>query len=182
MTRLPLWTAAAALSLTLGACSHHRHHGKAPAVKAAVCHLAPASGSKVKATVTFTQQDGYVLVVAEASGLTPGGEHGFHIHEFGDCGKADGTSAGGHFNPLGHAHGAPDAAVRHVGDLGNLKADANGRARLEWKDTLIRLNGPTSIMGRSMIIHAKADDLKTQPTGDAGGRWACGVIGAVAGN
>jgi superoxide dismutase, Cu-Zn family len=69
-----------------------------------------------------------------------------------------------------------------VGDLGNLKADANGRARLEWKDTLIRLNGPTSIMGRSMIIHAKADDLKTQPTGDAGGRWACGVIGAVAGN
>lgn len=171
----------AALAFALGACAHAPRHAQAPAVTAAVCHLQPASGSQVQATVTFTRQDGHVLVVAEASGLTPGGLHGFHIHEYGDCSKPDATSAGGHFNPLGHAHGAPEGSPRHVGDLGNLRADAQGRARLEWKDPLIRLDGPTSILGRSMIIHAKADDLKTQPTGDAGGRWACGVIGAVAG-
>ncbi len=129
-------------------------------------------------TVTFTKTDDAVQVVADVTGLTPG-EHGFHIHEFGDCSATDATSAGGHFNPTHKPHGAPDAAERHVGDLGNLEADASGKAHLEWKDKVMKLTGEDSIVGHAMIVHQKADDLKTQPTGNAGGRVACGVIGVA---
>ena len=145
-------------------------------VKKAIAVLHPASGSQVMGTVTFTKTDDAVQVVADVTGLTPG-QHGFHIHEFGDCSATDATSAGGHFNPTHKPHGAPDAAERHVGDLGNLEADASGKAHLEWKDKVMKLTGEDSIVGHAMIVHQKADDLKTQPTGNAGGRVACGVIG-----
>lgn len=168
------------LLLVLGACAHkHPMHSKAPAVKAAVANLAPTAKNKVTGTVRFTQMEGYVLVKAELKGLTPG-KHGFHIHEFGDCSAADGTSAGGHFNPAAQGHGAPEGQVRHTGDLGNLLADAKGNASLEWQDKQIRFHGPQSILGRAVIVHEKEDDLTTQPTGNAGARQACGVIGAVA--
>ncbi len=147
-------------------------------VKKAIAVLHPASGSQVMGTVTFTKTDDAVQVVADVTGLTPG-EHGFHIHEFGDCSATDATSAGGHFNPTHKPHGAPDAAERHVGDLGNLEADASGKAHLEWKDKVMKLTGEDSIVGHAMIVHQKADDLKTQPTGNAGGRVACGVIGVA---
>ncbi len=147
-------------------------------VKKAIAVLHPASGSQVMGTVTFTKTDDAVQVVADVTGLTPG-QHGFHIHEFGDCSATDATSAGGHFNPTHKPHGAPDAAERHVGDLGNLEADASGKAHLEWKDKVMKLTGEDSIVGHAMIVHQKADDLKTQPTGNAGGRVACGVIGVA---
>ena len=151
---------------------------QAASIKTAVAVLIPTVGNGVTGVVRFTQVEGGVRVVAEVAGLKPG-THGFHIHEFGDISAADGLSAGGHFNP-GHAkHGAPDAAERHEGDLGNLKADDNGRATLDYVDAVITLSGPTSIIGRGVIVHADADDLKSQPVGNAGKRVAAGVIGVA---
>lgn len=142
----------------------------------AIAVLHPTQGSNVGGTVTFTSSGDQVKVVADITGLTPG-KHGFHIHEFGDCSDPKAASAGGHFNPGKHQHGAPDAADRHAGDLGNIEADATGKAHLELTDKVMKLSGDDSIVGRAVIVHEKADDLKTQPTGDAGGRLACGVIG-----
>jgi len=144
----------------------------------AVAVLESASNSKVTGTVTFTKSGDAVKVVADISGLTPG-KHGFHIHEFGDCSAPDAASAGSHFNPTKHQHGAPDATDRHAGDLGNIEADASGKAHLELTDDMMKLSGSDSIIGHAVIVHEKADDLKTQPTGDAGGRLACGVIGVA---
>ncbi len=138
--------------------------------------LHPTQGSNVMGTVTFTVEGDSVHVVADLTGLTPG-KHGFHIHEFGDCSDPKAASAGGHFNPANHQHGAPDTTDRHAGDLGNVEADANGKAHLDVTDKVMKLSGADSIVGHAVIVHEKADDLKTQPTGDAGGRMACGVIG-----
>jgi superoxide dismutase, Cu-Zn family len=142
----------------------------------AIAVLHSASGSNVSGTVTFTASGDNVKVVADISGLTPG-KHGFHIHEFGDCSDPKAASAGAHFNPAHKQHGAPDSGDRHAGDLGNIEADASGKAHVEMTDSVMKLNGADSIIGHAVIVHEKADDLKTQPTGDAGGRVACGVIG-----
>ena len=108
-----------------------------------------------------------------------GGLHGFHVHEFGDCSSPDAMSTGGHFNPTGMPHAAPTAGKRHVGDLGNIEANADGVATLDIIDPAMTFAGPTSIIGRGLIVHAKADDLKSQPAGAAGDRVACGVIGVA---
>jgi Cu-Zn family superoxide dismutase len=147
-------------------------------VKKAIAVLHPASGSQVMGTVTFTKTDDGVQVVADVTGLTPG-KHGFHIHEFGDCSAPDATSAGGHFNPTNDPHAGHDAAKRHEGDLGNIEADSSGKAHLELTDKMMTISGDKSIIGRGLIVHEKADDLTTQPTGNAGGRVACGVIGVA---
>jgi len=142
----------------------------------AVCMIHPLGGSAVNGTVTFTQQPDGVHIHAELTGLTPG-EHGFHVHQYGDCTSVDGKCAGGHFNPTGAPHGGPDSAQRHVGDLGNITADASGKAVYDRVDKMIALSGPNSIIGRGIIVHAGRDDLKSQPSGDAGARVGCGVIG-----
>ena len=164
-----------------GACSDMKEQQKTgmseqPQIQKAVAMIYPTEGNDVQGMVTFTKVNSGILVMADISGLTPG-KHGFHIHEYGDCSLADGTSAGGHFNPLNMPHGAPTDVKRHLGDLGNLTADDTGKAHYEWTDPLIKLNGPNSIVGRALIIHQGEDDLKTQPTGNAGARVACGVIG-----
>ncbi len=153
-------------------------HSETPEVTKAVAVVNPTEGSKVHGVVTFTQAGANVKVEARIEGLTPG-KHGFHIHEWGDCSSKDGAAAGGHFNPAGAQHGAPDAAQRHAGDMGNIEADQSGVARLEYNDPMIKLNGHGSIIGRGLIVHANPDDLKSQPTGNAGGRLACGVIGVA---
>jgi superoxide dismutase, Cu-Zn family len=139
--------------------------------------LYPASGSQVRGTVTFQRVEGGTRVEATFSGLTPG-EHGFHIHEKGDCSAPDASSAGGHFNPMNMPHGGPDSHSRHVGDFGNLTANSTGHAYYSRTFDNLTFSGAASIVGKGIIVHAKADDLKTQPTGDAGGRVACGVIEA----
>jgi len=144
---------------------------------AATARLAPTAGSQVHGTVTFRQEGDKVRVHAEISGLTPG-EHGFHVHEVGDCSDPEGKSAGGHFNPDGLDHGGPHDAIRHVGDLGNLLADESGTAVLDTEDALVALDGASSVIGRSVIVHADPDDMTSQPTGAAGARVACGVIEA----
>jgi len=142
----------------------------------AVAVVFPAKDKTVKGTITFVQTEKGVKVVAHLEGLAPG-KHGFHVHEFGDCSAPDFMSAGGHFNPTQMSHGAPTDEARHSGDLGNLVADDKGMATLEWVDPMMQLSGPNSIIGRAVIVHTKEDDLKTQPTGNAGAREGCGVIG-----
>jgi superoxide dismutase, Cu-Zn family len=142
----------------------------------AIAVLHPTKDSKVEGTVTFTKTGDEMKVVADVTGLTPG-KHGFHIHEFGDCSSPDGMAAGGHFNPTKAPHAGHDTTPRHAGDLGNIEADASGKAHLELTDTVMTMSGENSIIGRGLIVHEKVDDLKTQPTGNAGGRVACGVIG-----
>jgi superoxide dismutase, Cu-Zn family len=145
----------------------------------AMVKLAPTANQTARGEVTFTAEPGGgVKVVGTFSGLVYG-EHGFHVHEKGDCSAPDATSAGGHFNPTGKPHAAREAAARHTGDLGNLKADPYGLARVEFVDTTLSLSGPESIIGKAVIVHEKADDFTTQPTGNAGGRQACGVIEAA---
>jgi Cu-Zn family superoxide dismutase len=150
----------------------------APEVNHAVAVLQPGADGKVKGTIHFHKRSGGVHVMGTISGLAAG-DHGFHIHEFGDCSAADFTSAGGHFNPTQEPHAAPDAAKRHEGDLGNIKAGADGTAKLDYTDNRLDFDGDDSVVGRGVIVHEKADDLKTQPTGNAGGRLACGVIGVA---
>jgi Cu-Zn family superoxide dismutase len=141
----------------------------------ATARIAPLGSNTVTGTITFTEVPGGVQVSANLQGLTSG-EHGIHIHEKGDCSSPDGKSAGEHFNPMSHQHGAPNNDNSHAGDLGNIKADDKGNAKLEFTSTTISLTGPNSITGKSVIIHKKADDLKTQPSGDSGDRIGCGVV------
>jgi superoxide dismutase, Cu-Zn family len=150
-----------------------------PSKPGATAQLQPTSGNKAAGTVSFSQRGDKLLVVAEVTGLTPG-EHGFHIHEKGDCSAPDGTSAGGHFNPSGQAHGNPDSSHHHLGDLPMLTADASGNAKLSVElDSITLAEGSGNIVGRAVIVHQKADDFQTQPTGNSGGRVACGVIAAA---
>ncbi|WP_246112785.1 superoxide dismutase family protein [Allorhodopirellula solitaria] len=145
--------------------------------QAAVCKLEPIGDSKVKGTIHFEQEGDKVTLTGEVSGLKPG-KHGFHVHEKGDLSdKETGKSAGGHFNPTGQKHGKPSDAERHVGDLGNVTANDDGVATLDITDTVISLNGEHSIIGKSLMIH-EGEDVFTQPTGDAGGRVAFGLIEA----
>jgi superoxide dismutase, Cu-Zn family len=145
----------------------------------AIAVLNPTQGNKAHGTVTFTKVSGGVRVVADIYDLTPG-EHGFHMHEKGDCSAPDGSSAGGHWNPAGMPHGGPQDVRRHAGDFGNLVADADGHASLKFVEPLLTFEGPSTIVGHSVVVHAKRDDMITQPTGDSGGRIACGVIEKLA--
>lgn len=145
----------------------------------ATAALQPTKDSKAIGEVTFEQQGDKVHVLANVQGLKPGAEHGFHIHEAGDCSAPDASSAKGHFNPAGKAHGNPAAAEHHAGDLPALKAAKNGRAKLDTTIGGVTLApGPTSIVGRAVVIHADPDDYTSQPAGNSGARIACGVIRA----
>ena len=146
----------------------------------AVAVLHPTAGNSVEGTVHFMAVSGGVNVKASLKGLAPG-NHGFHVHEYGDCTAPDGASAGGHFNPRGEPHGAPTDAHRHEGDLGNVTAASDGTATLEWTDRQMKLDGAEGVIGHAVIVHANPDDLKTQPSGNAGARVACGVIGVAKG-
>jgi superoxide dismutase, Cu-Zn family len=142
----------------------------------ATAHLQPTKGNKTFGEATFEQVGGKVRVTVFVQGLRPGQEHGMHIHEASDCsGDAMGTK--GHFNPFGKPHGHHGSANRHAGDLPALRANKAGRARVEAEVDIITVTpGPASIIGRALVVHADPDDYKTQPTGNAGARIACGVI------
>ena len=146
-----------------------------PDYSKAVATVHPIGDSGVNGVVHFDRVAGGVQVSAELSGLTTG-NHGFHIHQFGDCTAADGTSAGGHFNPLGKEHSAPTEDNRHMGDMGNITADADGNATINYMDNTINV---TMIIGRGVVVHAGEDDLTSQPSGAAGPREGCGVIGVA---
>lgn len=139
--------------------------------------LQPASDSGAGGTLEFRQDGEGVRVEGEVTGLAPG-EHGIHVHEFGDCSAPDGSSAGDHFAPRSSKHGAPDDAPgeHHAGDLGNIEAGDDGQADVAMVDDSLSLQGAESIVGRAIVVHADADDLESQPSGNSGDRVACGVI------
>ena len=143
----------------------------------ATAALQPTKGNKTFGEATFEQVGDKVRVVVFAQNLRPEREHGFHIHEAGDCSSGDGMSTKGHFNPHGKPHGHHASGERHAGDLPSLRAGKDGRAKLDVTMDIITLGaGPASILNRGLIIHADPDDYKTQPTGNAGARLACAVI------
>jgi superoxide dismutase, Cu-Zn family len=167
----PLLAALAALALT--GCQTMMDGESARAT----AQLQPTKGNKTFGEATFEQVGNKVRVVVNVQGLRPDSEHGFHIHEAGDCSSGDGMSTKGHFNPHGKPHGHHQSGERHAGDLPALKAGKDGRARLEMEMDIITVTpGPASIIGRGLIVHADPDDYKTQPTGNAGARLACAVI------
>lgn len=165
---------AAIAAATLTACASTQ-----PGGPKATAQLQPTKGSKAVGEATFEQMGDQVRVVASIQGLKPGQQHGFHVHEAGDCSSGDGMSTKGHFNPHNKAHGQAGAAERHAGDLPSLKSDAGGNATLHAEVDMITVaSGPSSVVGRGLIVHAQPDDFKTQPTGNAGARSACAVIRA----
>ena len=173
----------AGLMLTsLALADHHMEkEGDHSGPQKAICLLVPTAGSEVSGYVMFEETDGKVRVTGEVTGLTPNAKHGFHIHEFGDLrDMKEGKSLGGHFAHGGDKHGKPSdpAEERHTGDLGNIQADGEGVAKIDISDTVIDLHGVESILGRGVVVH-KGEDKFTQPTGDAGGRAAIGVIGVA---
>ena len=143
----------------------------------ATATLAPTTGNSTSGTVRFEQAGKNVLVAGEVRGLKPNAEHGFHVHEKGDCSSGDGMSTGGHFNPDGKPHGQHSQGMHHSGDLPSLKANANGVATFSFESSTITLgSGSADVLGKGLIVHRDPDDYKTQPTGNAGPRLACAVI------
>ena len=173
MKRLTLITLATLLVL---ACAHTNTGPMAMAT------LAPTTGQTAKGTVHFTDlKDGGTEVVVDLTNVPPG-VHGFHIHEGASCGN-DAKDAGGHFNPLNMPHAAPDATSHHAGDFGNVTADDKGEVHATFVTHSITVAaGTTSVIGHAVVLHANPDDLTTQPTGNAGGRIACGVATSMAGS
>lgn len=173
--------AASALLALLAGCQDDDRYAKesvsatANRTRTAVAHLDPTQGNRASGTVTFVQEEGGIRVIANITGLKPG-EHGFHIHEKGDCSAPDASSAGGHFNPTNDPHADHGAERRHVGDFGNITATSAGVAHKEFLDKKLSFDGPNSIVGKGVIVHADPDDLTSQPSGNAGARVACGVI------
>ena len=155
---------------------------EAPAAPASTANaeLKPTQGSDASGAITFAVVDGGIRATGEVRGLPPGTEHGFHVHEKGDCSAPDATSAGGHFNPATTDHGRVGHGAHHGGDSDNILANDQGVASV---DTLLQGvtlgdGAATDIVGKGVIVHADADDYVTQPTGNAGARLACGVIAA----
>lgn len=138
-----------------------------------VAVMIPTEGNNVRGLIMLQQDGDNVHVTGRVWGLQPG-LHGFHIHEYGDLRSADGTAAGDHFSPEGHPHGAPGSPPHHAGDLGNIEADQQGVATIDQTFDFFQVH---HVIGRALVVHAEADDLESQPSGDAGARVAVGVIG-----
>jgi Cu-Zn family superoxide dismutase len=149
-----------------------------PAARAAVVNLASASGSLVSGRLTVVPMGDGVHFNGEVGGLAPNSTHAIHIHETGDCSAADASSAGGHFNPTGAPHGRAGAGLHHAGDMNNIAANAEGVARVDAHVDGVMLGGNAAndIAGLAVVVHAAADDYRSQPAGNSGARVACGLI------
>jgi Cu-Zn family superoxide dismutase len=158
--------------LTIGGCATI-----SPPKPAASAMLEARSGSTVSGTATFTERREGLVMHLELTGLSPGSEHGLHVHDKGDCSAADAQSAGGHFNPDGVVHGHAGVGPHHAGDLGAVVADGAGHVSADLAlGELTLTSGPHAIVGRSLVVHRDRDDYVSQPAGNAGPRVACGVI------
>ena len=143
--------------------------------KAATAAMADGKGALL-GEIAFVETNAGVLLKVDLEGLPPG-PHAIHIHEKGACEAPDFKSAGGHFNPSGASHGYLDGKAHHAGDMPNIEVGADGKASLEILNPAVSLgDGESSAMGKAVVIHAGADDYRSQPSGDAGGRIACGVV------
>jgi len=146
--------------------------------KKLLLNFEPKSNSTVSGTATFVEKNSKVTFEAKISGLKPG-IHAIHIHEKSDCSAADGSSAGGHWNPTFKKHGKWAEGEYHKGDIGNFTADENGNGTItlttdQW---CIGCDDPTKdVTGKSLIVHKDKDDFVSQPTGNSGARIACSAI------
>jgi Cu-Zn family superoxide dismutase len=184
--RIAPLAAAAGIAFGIAACATTAPAPVTPAqvpgeMHDAVANLASASGSLVSGRIQLMSMGGGVHVAGDIGGLVPGSSHGFHIHEKGDCSAADGSSAGGHFNPSGSPHGRAGHGAHHAGDMDNIVADGEGVAHVNMHVSGVTLGdgGIDDIVGRALVVHGDADDYVSQPSGDAGARVACGVIALV---
>ena len=146
----------------------------------AVAEIKPTEGNDARGTVHLSSRNGAVQIAGTIRGLESGA-HGFHIHEVGDCGDPDASSAGDHFNPHDDPHGSPRDLenAHHVGDLGNLTANEQGEAQVDVEDNEMQLSGPESVVGKAIVVHADQDDFESQPSGNSGARVGCGEIVAM---
>jgi Cu-Zn family superoxide dismutase len=176
-TTLSALTFSAAAALALSGCASSAAApapAEGPRAKAAI---EARSDSTVTGTASFAELSTGGVKVHVHIEKAPPGTHGLHIHEKGDCSDPKAASAGGHFNPGGMPHSGPMDMKRHAGDLGNIEIKADGTGDLDITSDMLTVKpGPNSVVGRAVVFHEKADDLKTQPTGNAGGRFGCGVI------
>jgi Cu-Zn family superoxide dismutase len=150
-----------------------------PPMATAVANIGAASeGGTAAGSLTVTADGDTAHITGSITGLAPDSEHGFHVHDTGDCSNAAGGSAGTHLNPGNQPHGAPDGAAHHVGDLPNLKADATGTAPVDVRVAGMSVGSrdDRDIVGRALVVHESADDYATQPSGGSGTPIACGVI------
>jgi len=142
----------------------------------AVAIIYPTKGYRTSGLLRLKQGKFGLRITGRIRGLSRG-KHGFHIHEYGDCSGKSGKTAGGHYNPEAVSHAGPKSKKKHVGDMGNIEADARGLAEIDRLYTNAKLSGETSVIGRAIVVHLNEDDLVSQPTGAAGPRVGCGVIG-----
>ncbi|QDU81193.1 Superoxide dismutase [Cu-Zn] precursor [Polystyrenella longa] len=173
LTSLPIVFSLLFCNSNLQSEDHEAHSSSEKVPKKAVAVLFPTQGNDVTGVITLEQKEDGVLLKGKVINLTPG-KHGFHIHEYGDLRSKDGKSAGGHYSPEGHRHGSPDDKEHHAGDFGNIDANDEGTATIEVtaKDQKLHM-----LLGRAIVVHGGADDLKSQPSGNAGPRVSLGVIG-----
>ncbi len=188
MNRVVRTATLAALAAALAACGGQTAKPTAPApaagpkpvstAQSASVVLASASGSLVSGKLALRPMGDGVHLTGQVGGLSANAVHAIHIHEKGDCSAADATSAGGHFNPAGQPHGRVAHGAHHAGDMDNLSADAEGVANVDAHASGVTLGGGAlnDVAGRAVIVHAAPDDYKSQPTGNAGARVACGII------
>lgn len=148
-----------------------------PSAKQAIATIGPTSNSSVTGMAVFTQNGDQITLAIEIQNASPG-IHGVHIHENGDCSAPDGTSAGGHWNPTGVAHGKWGEGEFHLGDIGNITVGEDGTGSIELTTDLweIGTGSDVDVVGKGIIVHAGADDFTSQPSGAAGARIGCGVI------
>jgi len=168
-----LLTGLVAMILTASPAAADEHtHGVDNLPTYGIAVIKPTKGNKVRGVLRLMQTEDALRITGQIRNLEPG-EHGFHVHEYGDLRGTDGKATGGHFNPQGHDHGAPGASS-HAGDLGNITANDDGVAKVDitTKDTKLHF-----VLGRAFVVHGGKDDLQSQPSGAAGPRVGTGVIG-----
>lgn len=177
----PVALAAMILAMT---CTTTMSQAQTPAKKTppagASADLLPTQGNQAAGMLKLVADGDGVKIVGTIKGLEPNSEHGFHVHEKGDCSAPDASSAGGHFNPGAQMHGNPGDAnsPHHLGDVPSIRADAKGIAKVDVKVSAATLGTgqANDIVGKALVVHEKPDDYKTQPSGNSGSRIACGVI------
>lgn len=171
-------TALAAAALLIGCSSaDDAKHGTAGAAgKTVKVSLAPTQGRTAHGELTLASAGTGVRITGKVDGLTPGSEHGFHIHEKGDCSAPDASSAGGHYNPSSMQHGNPGSGAHHAGDIRNLVADGGGVANVDVIVEGVSIGGQNDVLGKAVVVHESPDDYASQPAGNSGARIACGVI------
>lgn len=153
-----------------------------PQINRVTVELASTQGQRVTGMLALSPDNHGLHIQGSLRGLKANSEHGFHVHETGDCSAPDAASAGAHFNPAGVDHGKHGEGTHHAGDIPNVVANGQGEATVNLHLTGVTMGdgGQQDVLGRALVVHADPDDYSSQPAGNSGARVACGVISAPA--